>query len=746
MESAPAPAPAPAHPPASAWGKTMSRMFANANKKAPKKQPVGKPPKGKLWDAEKGQWVPDPNAEETPALYKKPPHRPRENTEWDGTKGHYVYKSGPMAGEYFHHASNAVKRTAEEALAAATDPNAEETPALYKKPPHRPRENTEWDGTKGHYVYKSGPMAGEYFHHASNAVKRTAEEALAAATDSSEAPSEPARKTKQPRAQRRMYQESWKVRLPWLDCVRGASAVLDAQPDRAVAETQLAQGQFRCPSGDKDCPGCCQCSRLFCMLCQERGKKNGFTGDGSRSFHSNSIDQHALHHHKTDTDPTQSSIIQQFEKMLENETTRLEGIFKNVLWLAKEKTPLWKIKSICGHMELQGLPLGKKYINHVMARDMLLSLAYVIREDINQAARKSPVLGLMADESTTVSTESGMILYLRLLKDGIFQTVFWGLVQLHEATADALLDTILDYFQSNNVPTKLLASLATDGASVMLGRHGGVGVLLREAVNVYLLIAHCVAHREALAASAAATGNAICEYFESALHDILNYHSHSTQRKAHLYKLQARLQVQKLRMVRMVPTRWLSRGAATARIYTIIAALILEFKEDSESSRPNAAAAALYALIFSFKFLCCLCLFNDILSTLNQLNESFQKKHVVYRQVQDNVRAVKEYLSHAFKSGAELVGGSSYKAFVQQRVDADDQGETMTWNSVTDITPDEEEEALVRDGVAQFAQALVGALDERFPADDQPVMGALDIMNINTMPTTQREWDFFLHS
>ena len=66
------------------------------------------------------------------------------------------------------------------------------------------------------------------------------------------------------------------------------------------------------------------------------------------------------------------------------------------------------------------------YCNHVMAREMPMSIANVIREGINAAACSSAALRPMADESTDVPKTGAMALYLRLLIGGVYQTVFWG--------------------------------------------------------------------------------------------------------------------------------------------------------------------------------------------------------------------------------------------------------------------------------------------------------------------------------
>ena len=50
------------------------------------------------------------------------------------------------------------------------------------------------------------------------------------------------------------------------------------------------------------------------------------------------------------------------------------------------------------------LNVGTNYVNHTAAKDMTMSMAAVLREWINECARRSPVLGLMIDESTELQT------------------------------------------------------------------------------------------------------------------------------------------------------------------------------------------------------------------------------------------------------------------------------------------------------------------------------------------------------
>ena len=79
---------------------------------------------------------------------------------------------------------------------------------------------------------------------------------------------------------------------------------------------------------------------------------------------------------------------------------------------------LHNIQYLSGLCELHGVCLGKHYNHHVAAREFLTCIADVIRMEIIEAARSSPCLGLMVDESTDASKTGASVMYLRLLYRG----------------------------------------------------------------------------------------------------------------------------------------------------------------------------------------------------------------------------------------------------------------------------------------------------------------------------------------
>ena len=54
--------------------------------------------------------------------------------------------------------------------------------------------------------------------------------------------------------------------------------------------------------------------------------------------------------------------------------------------------------------------VGRKYVNHMAATEIIMQMAAVLREWINEHARTSRALGLMIDESTDISNKQAMLL------------------------------------------------------------------------------------------------------------------------------------------------------------------------------------------------------------------------------------------------------------------------------------------------------------------------------------------------
>ena len=513
--------------------------------------------------------------------------------------------------------------------------------------------------------------------------------------------------------------------------------------------------QTCCSPAGENCPGCKECSVMRCADCVARKKVNvfGFGSEGCTTFKKTAVADHVKSFHLHHADG-QASIEESVSKSIRDHEDRIKAIMMTVLWLGKNRLPMHKIKQMSALLRIQGMPLGRKYVNDNMARDMLLCLASVVREMfVLEHARTSPLLGLMVDESMDVSKSENMVLYLRFLAAGIWVTRFWCIVKCRSATAVGLRAELTTAFNEDGLEIKKVGCFATDGASVMTGRIGGLAALLRAVVGGWLIAIHCIAHREALAAKAAADGNEVCVHVEGVLSDAVSYYTSSAKRTDHLAAIQKQLQVKLLRVVPFHKVRWLSRGLATATMWSNLACVSLVFLRDTPLCQ---TAGPLYEAFTSHYFICALAIFADLFEALNQLNKSFQKVHVIYADVMRNISAFLSMLK-ALYLGAVFIGGARWKSLQGRMGDGigsatpptpdgtfyripgtdllseSDDGSSDDGDDSADEAPDrtpkiplvfvdEGDQAVVIDGIRDFARGLEANFAERFPTESTTVV------------------------
>lgn len=124
-------------------------------------------------------------------------------------------------------------------------------------------------------------------------------------------------------------------------------------------------------------------------------------------------------------------------------------------------------------------------------------------EETAQLLRDNP-FSLIIDETTDVATSKCLALVARYFDDksGTVQDRFWGIIELLNCTAESIYKTICDMFIKSKVPFENLIGFASDNASVMMGRKGGVkSFLLNKCKHLYVL--GCTCHSLHLCSSAA---------------------------------------------------------------------------------------------------------------------------------------------------------------------------------------------------------------------------------------------------
>ena len=300
--------------------------------------------------------------------------------------------------------------------------------------------------------------------------------------------------------------------------------------------------------------------KMYCSLCTKAKKRSVFVYPGCKRLRIDVIKEHAS---------TKAHVAAAEEATLRNTTARciLKGIQSNnhalvnmfdvMYTIATEDLAISKFDSLSNLVERCGGPVLLAYRNGHSANEVLQCLARAIMHLLVNDINTAECFSLLIDESTDVSIHKQLVLYVVFPTPSGPSCQYLRIIQLVGGTAVTIHQAIVTEFNNLGINIKQMLGLATDGASVMVGRRNGVSTRLKENVP-HLISIHCVAHRLALASVTAAECVPYISLYSSILKDIYNYLAHSSNRRAELEFWQSVYDDCTLTMKSPSPTRWLS--------------------------------------------------------------------------------------------------------------------------------------------------------------------------------------------
>ena len=188
-------------------------------------------------------------------------------------------------------------------------------------------------------------------------------------------------------------------------------------------------------------------------------------------------------------------------------------------------------------------------------------MAAVVDEELSQQLANTTFYSLLIDESTVIATARTLIVYIRYVHEGEVMNRFFELTELEGATADIIVDTVLQILAQKKLSTDRMFGMATDGASVMVGTRTGVTTQLKK-MNPFMLSTHCIAHRLALASGQAADSIPYLKQYQQYINTIYKYYHYSPKHSATLQHMQMILQSAEKKFHQVFHTRWLSFDGA----------------------------------------------------------------------------------------------------------------------------------------------------------------------------------------
>jgi len=198
------------------------------------------------------------------------------------------------------------------------------------------------------------------------------------------------------------------------------------------------------------------------------------------------------------------SIWMEVNKEKLNATTKM---FNVVYMCAMEDLPFTKHPKVVELIEKNGIPKCSMLFSEKACSSIIEHIALEMKKKLISYLKKSDLpFSVLVDESTTLSSKTALIIYIRVAVDGDICNYFYDLVELSNgATGNNIAGAIFESLKpiGEETVTKNILGLATDGASVMRGEKSGAAAILRSLVKADFEAFHCMAHRMELAVNMA---------------------------------------------------------------------------------------------------------------------------------------------------------------------------------------------------------------------------------------------------
>ncbi|KAK0137344.1 Zinc finger protein 862 [Merluccius polli] len=313
------------------------------------------------------------------------------------------------------------------------------------------------------------------------------------------------------------------------------------------------------------------------------------------------------------------------------------------------------------------------YRSHRIIDEMLEILAEVLEETILMDIRSSQAISLEIDESTDVSVSRQLDLHIRYLdKEGQVYNQFLDLVSVMDGKADTIVSAVKTVLLKKGIPTEKLYGLGTDGAAVMTGRLNGVAKQLKDSFPKIVAVA-CAAHKLALACKDASNSVPYMATFRDHLQDLYLFFNNSANRTATLKAASLTLGVTDLKVKEVKDTRWLSQHKAIQMLQRNLAAVLGALAEEAEIKKCP-TAKGLYTFCGTYRFVASVYLQADVLPHLACLSNVFQKAHVHFLHIKEQVPITIQTLQDIREAGQTPIPESFLSCLHEDLEDPDKLG------------------------------------------------------------------------
>ncbi|KAI4454137.1 hat family dimerization domaincontaining protein-related [Holotrichia oblita] len=278
---------------------------------------------------------------------------------------------------------------------------------------------------------------------------------------------------------------------------------------------------------------------------------------------------------------------------------------------------------------------SKSFASSAITMKLHRTKCTMIIENVIAAALKDELItdignssySLIIDESTDISVHQYLCFCVRYFSEvkAKVVTTFLGIVEVKDANAVGLANTLTDYIRKIGLKLENLLALATDGASVLCGSRNSVFTILKAAVPK-LISVKCIAHSLHLCCSKAAS--VLPDELDFLCKHIYNWFARSHQRRECYIEVFETININEKnikfnKFIQLSETRWLER----ANVIKVILQQWLEIKTyftQVANTTKDTMGKVILGMLTDINFVYFTIIYN-ILVQVNIVNAAFQQ-------------------------------------------------------------------------------------------------------------------------
>lgn len=388
--------------------------------------------------------------------------------------------------------------------------------------------------------------------------------------------------------------------------------------------------------------------RLLCNICTKQKTllklSNVFAAEGSPNIQKNTISRHNdSSEHKLACEKLEKNIAEAKFHLEDdsNDESEADGdvkiafedkvLFNTVYFAAKSELPSTNVNGLLKLQFTNGVETKYQNLSWDTITSVQSSISQSIKNDIVNDINQSKYFGFLLDESTDIANEKRLSICVRFVKEGTPVTKFLCNVPIDDGCAHTIVNCVIDQMNRFGLDISKCVSLATDGASAMMGKHTGVGKQIESKYAPFCTQTHCVAHRLNLACSDTIKKNEFLVKFRDKFNALYHFMSGSSIRTLTLKKMQSVLQEPELSIKEPHSIRWLGLKNAVEAVFESYASVVATLAKFSEEKNPT--AKGLYKYFNNYKVALVTAFIYDVHTEIGKLSCELQKQNLLFSEI-----------------------------------------------------------------------------------------------------------------